>query len=140
MTAFTYALAAGLTWAVSPLLEKYALGVADPLPGLLPRSFGVLIGALVLAAVLPGWKSHVSAMGASRIGALMLAGFLASIVGQYFAYSAMKRADVSMVSPVAASWPLLVLVFAWVFLGEPMTLRKVLGSLFVVSGLWLLKF
>ena len=140
MTWFTYALLAGLTWAVAPILEKYALGVADPLPGLLPRSAGVLIGALLLAFFLPGWQGQVAAMGWRRIGALMLAGVLASLLGQFFAYSAMKRADVSLVSPVAASWPLLVLVFSWLILGESMTARKAMGSLLVVSGLWLLKY
>ena len=140
MSAFGYAMLAGLTWAVSPILEKYALGVADPIPGLIPRSAGVLVGAILLLIFVPDWKASVSQMGTPRVAALMAAGFLASIVGQFFAYSAMKRADVSLVSPVAASWPLLVLVFGWLILGEPMTVRKVVGSLFVVSGLWMLKF
>jgi len=140
MSAFYYALLAALTWAIAPLLEKWALGRLDPVPGLLPRSLGVLIGILVFYPFIPSWRAGVLGMGLKPVLALAAAGFLASILGQYFAYNAMKRAEVSLVSPVAASWPLLVLVFGWLFLGEALTIKKAAGCLLVVAGLWLLKF
>ena len=139
MSWFTAALLAALVWSVSPILEKYALAKVEPLPGLVPRTIGVVIGLLALLPFLGDWRAGLQGADARHLAALAAAGALASILGQVFAYTAMKKADVSLISPVAASWPLLVLVFGWLFLGEALTLRKAAGCVLVVTGVWLLK-
>lgn len=140
MSAYGYSLLAALVWGIAPLLEKIGLVRMDPVAGVAVRSVGVLVGTLLLLPAVPNLRSQLKVMGGWSIFYLALAGFLASVVGQVFAYNAIKKAEVSQVSPVLGSWPLFVLVFGWLFLQEAMTLQKVLGSALVVAGVWLLRF
>lgn len=140
MSAFTAALMAALVWSVSPILEKFALGRVEPMAGLLPRTAGVVLGTLVLLPFLGDWRGGLAGAGPAHFLALAAAGALASVLGQLFAYTAMKKADVTLVSPISASWPLLVLLFGWMFLGEAITARKAVGCVLVVGGIWLLRF
>ncbi|MBI4051958.1 MAG: EamA family transporter [Elusimicrobia bacterium] len=140
MTAYTYALLAALIWGIAPIFEKVGLTRNSPLVALTVRSMGVFIGALLLLPAVPHLRSGLRAMDWWSILSLLGAGILGSIAGQIFAYNAMKKAEVSQVSPVMASWPLLVFLFGWLFLGEAITLKKLVGSGLIVLGVWLLRF
>ncbi|MBI4056782.1 MAG: EamA family transporter [Elusimicrobia bacterium] len=139
MSAYTYALCAALIWGIAPIFEKSGLVQTPPLLGLAVRSLGVLIAVLLLLPMVPNLGEGLKNTPGKSILNLMVGGCLGSVVGQVFAYQAMKRADVSQVGPVMGSWPLLVVLYGWIFLGEPLSLKKCLGSGFIVLGVWLLR-
>ena len=140
LTPFASAVMAAVVWSVSPILEKHVLGRADPMACLVIRTAGALLGGALLWPFAGDVRTAFGQIGWTGTAMLLAAGALASVGGQVFMYDAMRRADVSLVSPVAASWPLLVLVFGRLFLKEPITGPKALGCALVIGGLWMLRF
>ena len=138
--AYVSAMLAALVWGISPILERSVLMHAPPLPCLVIRCIGTALGGLLLLPFISDLRTAWQPIGTMGIFYLLAAGALASVLGQVFMYRALTTAEVSAVSPVAGSWPLLALVFGALFLGEPMTAKKVAGCLLTVAGVWLLKF
>ncbi|MBI3548003.1 MAG: EamA family transporter [Elusimicrobia bacterium] len=139
MSPFGYSLLAALVWGISPLLEKYGIRSVPPHLGVVLRSAGVAAGACALFAAMPG-PVRWSEMSAVSLGSFAVAGALASVLGQIFAYNALSKADVSQVAPIMGAWPLFAVVFGCLVLREPMTLQKFLGAASIVFGVWLLRF
>lgn len=138
MSAFAYSLLAALVWGISPMFEKYAVGRADPLVGLVLRGAGVAVGSAVVYFALPqstAWKTLTPGVVLCFAGA----GVLASIIGQIFAYNALQRADVSQVTPIMGSWPLITVLLGMLLFREPVTARKIFGAASIVLGVWLLR-
>lgn len=137
MGAYTSALMAALAWGISPIFEKRGLGHASLPVGLLLRCWGTFLGSFFLIAFLP--RGELRAIGWTPVLSFISAGILASVIGQVFAYNAIQRSDVSRVAPVMGSWPLVVVIFGWLILKEPLTFKKALGSGLIVAGVWLLR-
>ncbi len=65
----------------------------------------------------------------------VVAGSLSSqVFGQFIYYRALKVAPVSHVVPITATYPLVTVALAMMFLGEKMTGPKLLGVVFIVLG------
>ena|SRR3989338_3300760 len=137
MAAYTSALLAALAWGIAPILEKKGLGQASLPAGLLLRCWGTFLGSFFLLGFVS--KSELRALSWPVALSFLGAGCLASVIGQVFAYSAIQRSHVSQMAPVMGSWPLVVVVFGWLMLQEPLTFKKALGSCLIVAGVWLLK-
>lgn len=139
MTAFTWAMLAAIVWGFAPFIEKMGLVKADPVAGLLMRSVGVTLGGLLLLWDWPRLSLGITAMGWKSAVLLALGGFVASILGQYAFYHALKFGEISRVVPIGASYPLVAMCLGLVLLHEPITLPKLLGALLVVLGTILLR-
>lgn len=138
MSAFWFALLTALVWGIVPLLEKQGLAHCDPTIGVFARSAGVLIGALVLGLWWSPWKALAN-LSAGSFALLALGGFLASVVGQMVFYHALKIGHVSQVTPVSGIYPLVAAILAWVFFREPITAARLMGVVFIVMGVLLLR-
>lgn len=139
MTAFTWAILAAIVWGFAPFIEKMGLVKADPVAGLLMRSVGVAVGGLLLLWDWPRLFAGVTAMGWQSATLLALGGFVASIVGQYAFYHAIKTGELSRVVPIGASYPLVAMLLGLIILREPLSLSRILGALLVVLGTILLR-
>lgn len=139
MKAFYFAIITGIIWGTVPVLEKIGLGKIAPLPGLIIRSFGVMIGISMLAIF--NNQAFRTALRAEprTIFFLVLGGFMASVVGQIFFYNALKAGEASKVVPVAGIYPLVAFILGVIFLGESFTLPKLMGLIFVLVGVLLLR-
>lgn len=139
MKPFYFAILAALVWGVAPLVEKAGLARIEPMAGVIIRSFGVILGAIILAA----FNGHIvkSAFSAESktIVLLALGGIIASILGQVFFYNALKHGEVSKMVPIAATYPLVSFLLGILFFGESFTIVKGLGIGFVIVGVFLLK-
>jgi len=138
MTAFWWALLTAGIWGVVPLLEKLGIGRSEPLPGVIARSLGVVVGIGVLGLLRPPWAA-LRELSPQAILLLASGGFLASVVGQMAFYQALKSGAVSTVTPVAGAYPLVAAVLGWMVLREPLGIGRVLGALLIVVGVWLLR-
>ena len=136
--AFWWALATAVIWGIVPVLEKFGLAQSDPAIGVFARSAGVCVGALVFALACSPWKALANLAPASWI-LLAAGGFLASFVGQWAFYHALKVGAVSQVTPVAGAYPLVAALLAWIIFREPVTLPRLAGIALIVVGVLLLR-
>ena len=134
-----WAMLAALTWGVAPLLEKLGLMKMTVYPGLFLRSLGVVIGLVFLIL----WKYETISSSLTHVSWIwiypILGGILASVVGQIFFHNALKSGEASQVVPIGAAYPLISFVLGILFLGEKITLAKLAGLIFVLTGVILLK-
>ena len=139
MNSYTWALSASVAWGLAAALEKWGLSDSDALTGVWLRSIGVLLGAIVMTFFIPQLSLKVSHMGPRQWTGILMGGALGSIVGQIFFYRGLKVGEIGRVASVAGSWPLIAFLLSILFLNETPTLKKILGAILVVSGVWLLK-
>lgn len=139
MKPFYFAILAALVWGIAPIVEKAGLARIEPMAGVMIRSFGVTIGAIVLVV----FNSHLLKLAfradQKTIILLLMGGIIASILGQIFFYNALKHGEVSKMVPIAATYPLISFLLGLVFFGESFTVIKGLGIGFVILGVFLLR-
>ncbi len=139
-SAFSWALLAAFCWGFAPVLEKAGLrGTADPAIGVIVRTLGVLIGALLFVPFLPKLAGRFSDLTLRNWIYLCLGGLIASIIGQLCFYRALKIGEVSRVVPIGASYPVLAFLLGVLFFGESFTWSKMCGIVLVISGVYLLR-
>ena len=83
--------------------------------------------------------SSIGKMGIKSIFFLVLSGILAGFVAQLVFYKALKTGEISRVIPITSCYPLFTFILGWIFLGEEVTLSKVMGMLLILGGIFLLK-
>ncbi|MBT8489967.1 MAG: EamA family transporter [Deltaproteobacteria bacterium] len=66
-----------------------------------------------------------------------LSGFVL-IIGLFFFYKALAHGEVTRVVVITATYPLVTLVLAYLFLREPLSFQKALGALLAISGIFFL--
>ena len=138
MSAFFWALITAGIWGIVPLMEKVGLRTIAPSVGVVVRSLGVLVGLVIASCLWAPW----AALRELRWSSLVLlagGGLLASFIGQWAFYHALRSGAMSQVTPVAGAYPLVAAVLGWVVLREPLTALRVAGVLCVVVGTLLLR-
>nr|MBU1328033.1 EamA family transporter [Candidatus Omnitrophota bacterium] len=139
MKPFYFAILAAVVWGIAPVMEKIGLKNIEPLSGVIVRSSGIIVGAVILAVFNNNiFKSALKA-DPKTIFFLFLGGILASILGQIFFYNALKHGEVSKMVPIAATYPLVSFLLGLLFFGESFTILKGLGIGFVILGVFLLR-
>ncbi|MBI3320434.1 MAG: EamA family transporter [Candidatus Omnitrophica bacterium] len=138
MNALWWALLTAVIWGVVPLLEKLGLLHSDPATGVFARSFGVLVGLVVFGFWWSPWKT-LAGLPVGSFALLALGGFLASFVGQWAFYHALKLGHLSQVTPIAGAYPLVAAVLGWLLLREPMSPTRLVGAVLVIAGVLLLR-
>jgi len=139
MKPFYFAILAALVWGVAPVVEKIGLKNIEPISGVMVRSFGIVLGVVVMSLCnVNVFKSALKA-DPKTILFLFSGGILASILGQIFFYNALKQGEVSKMVPIAATYPLVSFLLGLLFFGESFTVLKGLGIGFVILGVFLLR-
>jgi drug/metabolite transporter (DMT)-like permease len=121
-------LAAGVAWGIYSLRAK---GVADPIAVtagnfLRASPIALLLGLAAFAT------AHVSTAG---VGYAVASGALTSGIGYVIWYAALPHLKAVSAASVQLSVPVLTAVAGILLLGEPLTLRFVLASVAVLSGI-----
>ncbi|HHT9138616.1 MAG TPA: EamA family transporter [Candidatus Wunengus sp. YC60] len=70
---------------------------------------------------------------------LILASILTGFVVQLASYKVLKIDEISRIIPITSCYPLFTFLLGWMFLGENVTLSKVIGMLLILGGIFLLK-
>ena len=135
------ALLCALFWGLAPIFEKVGLRHLPPLPGVFVRSLVVtLITGLALAGL---FVFHREGLGEVKMNLrwflwIAAGGISGGLLAQFLYYAALKSGAASRVAPIASAFPLVTVIFSILFLGEAITLTKVLGAGLVVAGVLLL--
>jgi len=133
-----FALLTAIAWGVGGYFEKKGLhlGNLSPQMGITIRTFVALI---ILGLVsFPYWKTVPQAGPKALLYMIIGGGVVAGAGGMLFFYIAIKGAPLSRVMPIAFTSPLFGALMGFIFGGEPLTLKTILGMLMTVGGIILL--
>ncbi len=134
MSASLIALAVAAITAFSRILLKKGLVDSNPLTGMFV-SLVVCAPVLTVLALLVVPLDEYSLVGIAYFAAI---GLFAPPVVRYLTYIGVDRLGVSRSAPVRSLTPFFAVLLAIVFLGEPLSLHVVLGTVAIFSGASLL--
>lgn len=139
IVSFLFAIFTAILWGLAPVLEKTGLrGNLSPLAGVTLRSFAISIVAL-LSMVIFKRVPQLFQCTLRDAGFVILGGLIAGLLAQWTYYMALKQGSVSSVVPITAAYPLVAFVLSVIFLQEVLSWQKILGAVFVVAGVVLIK-
>jgi transporter family protein len=131
MEGWVYALLAVVCWGFEAIIVKAAGNGVDPLTG---TGIGCVAAGIVFFMYLAG-TGRVTGAVINRSGLLYgLAGIVSFSVGHYLYYTAINKAGAAMSASLVATYPLLTVIIAALFFGEPLTIRSGVGTLLIVLG------
>ena len=132
-----------LFWGSVPILDKLALNRgATPFQGLVIRSIAVIIAIFIVLFFIflfTGKFKEVFRVDNKSLLLFAASGILAGLLGVLTYYAALRIGPASKVVPLAATYPLIALLLAVIFLHEHVTLSRIIGTIFVILGIWFLK-
>ena len=125
-----------LFWGITPIIEKIGLKSVEPLLALFIRTFSALIGIFLI--LLLSSSFNTSSLTFKNVGILSLSGILGGFLGMFTYFSLLKAKNASQIVPLTSTYPLVATILAIIFLKEDLTLFKILGTIFIVVGIYLL--
>lgn len=121
------------------MFGKLGLDGLQPLAALTIRSVIISL-ILVVAVTVRGQWGLVAGAAAKDVAYIALEGICAALLGQLAYYYALKLGEVSRVSPIVSAFPLVALALGILFLGEKVTVVKIVAGALIVAGIVLMKY
>lgn len=122
-------------WGVAGFLDKLSLKYLDPNGAFLLRSL-FMIGIFTPMVL---WKQAVTkqALFSGRLGPLTVLGsVVVTMVGVFFYLKALSGGAATKIIPLSSTYPFITAVLAILFLGESLTLNKLVGTLLLSGGIY----
>ena len=135
MVAIGFALAAAVCWALSSISVRLGLRYMPPTIG----TFVSLCSGLVLMLMVVGLfqRSRIGDVTLTVVAIFAVVGLFNFIFGRYLNFLSISHLGVVRATPIAATTPLFAAVLAVIFLGESINALTVLGTVFVMTGVYL---
>jgi len=124
-----------VSWGVGSFIAKLATNRIGP-QGIFWDVIGYVPAVIIYSLLVFKFQNLVQ-MDKFGIGLAFLSGAIGS-VGAVGFYILLSKAEVSTMAPLAALYPALTAVLAFVFLRESVTLTKLLGIFFSLVAIYLL--
>lgn len=125
-----------LAWGAAGVFDKLAVRGADPFGAVLARM--AMATLLILGfCVVTGRAREALQLSPRTYLMLACSGACGAFIGQLGYFLALKYAPASQVVPTTATYPVVALLLAVLFLREQLTPLRVVGVLLVVLGLML---
>lgn len=121
-------------WGIAPIFAKLGLNNVNPMVGLAVRTM-LAAGLVVGWAVIGGMFADIKAIPLNAWIFIAMEAILATLVGDLAYYAAIKSGEVSLVTVIMSSSPLVTILFAVLFLGEKLSLIRIVGAAFIVLGI-----
>lgn len=126
-----------LCWGIAPIFAKVGLDNINPLSGLALRT--IFTGILVISLMMMnGSLWHLKSIPVNSWVLMAAEAILATLIGDLAYFAAIKKGDVSLVTIIMSSSPLVTILFAAIFLGEQITVIRVVGSCLIILGITLI--
>ncbi|MBI5967451.1 MAG: EamA family transporter, partial [Deltaproteobacteria bacterium] len=120
------------------IFDKLALGKASPFAGLMVRQF-ILSSILFLLGISSGRLGSLLALEGRSVLFFGLSGICGGAAGLWTYYHALRLGGASLVVPITATYPLITAVLSWLILQESFTVTRLIGTVLIVLGVWLVK-
>jgi len=131
------ALGSALCWTFSAVLYKKALAKTKPISANVVRCAGTSL-ILVLVFALIGKVYVFASLPAQVILLASVSGIIGLGLGDTLYMNSLEILGVARAVPITCTYPLFSLVWAYLFVGETITLPVVFGAVAIVLGIWLL--
>lgn len=131
---FLLALIGMICWGIAPIFVKLGLKDVNPLIGLFVRTTFTLI-------VISGWMfldgsiTKVKNLTPTALTLLAAEAVFATLIGDLAYFAAIKRGAVSLVTIIMSSSPLITIICSIIFLGEHVTMTRLLGTGLIIIGI-----
>lgn len=136
LSAIIFLLLAILGWGLGAFFDKISLKHLDPSGAFYVRSlFMVLIFAPLVA-----WKyapTRAALLDSDKLGPLFVLGsVIVSMGGVFFYLKALSGGAASKIVPLSSTYPFVTFALAVLFLGESVTLNKIVGTFLLSGGIY----
>lgn len=131
---FLLSLVGTICWGIAPIFVKMGLANLNPAVGLLVRTI-ITAGLIFSWMCIDGSITQFRNVSMAAIIILAIEAVLATFIGDLSYFAAIKKGSVAMVTTIMASAPLITIIFSVLFLGEVMTIKRFLGTCFVILGI-----
>ena len=138
MTTIILLLLTALLWGSSPILEKIGLGKTDPLTAVTIRSLAISI-ILIIFLTVTGKIREIFSVDSKTLAIFAVSGFMAGLLGMWTYFGALKLGATTKIVPIAAAYPLVTAVLSVIILKEGVTLLRLIGTVLIIVGIWLVK-
>lgn len=132
-----YALFGMLCWGLAPLFGKLGLGGVNPVTAL---SLRTMIAATLVLGWLIGTRGYSEFAHIPPLFWLFIAieAILATLVGDLAYFVALKNGNINSVTLIMACSPVVTVLLSYLFMGEVVSLRQLVGAAFITLGLALI--
>lgn len=127
-----------LFWGIAAIFDKLALGRTSPFSGIMVRQF-VVSGILLGIGIGSGRLAMLGSLDSRTIILFGLSGICGGAAGLWTYYHALRLGGASLVVPITAAYPLVTVLLSWLILQEGLTLPRIIGTVLIVLGVWLVK-
>ena len=127
-----------LCWGLTPIIEKIGLTKVSPIVGVTIRSIAITV-ILVVVTILTGDIKELINTDIKSISLFSLSGILAGLLGMWTYYQILKMEATSKIVPLSATYPLVTALLSILILGEAVTLPRIVGTVLIVGGIYLVK-
>ena len=127
-----------LFWGVAAIFDKLALGKTSPFAGMMVRQF-ILTGVLLAVGIGTRRLGSLGTLDRRTILFFGLSGICGGVLGLWTYYHALRLGGASLVVPITATYPLFTVLLSWLILQEGLTIHRVVGTVLIVIGVWLVK-
>ena len=132
------ALIVAALWGLAPIFEKMSLQTMSPIFILSVRFF------LVTALLVPFFISTnqvlmLPALNIKNMLLILIPGLLA-VLGIFLYFNALSGSSASKIVPLTAIYPLFTCFYAYIFLKEDFTSEKIIGTILIVAGVFILNY
>lgn len=137
MEAALLALVVASIWGLNPIFEKFALNGATPFAMITIR-FAFTTVCLLIITFTTSRVDQLLEIDRSTLFWILISGLSGGLIGLFIFFVALKQGEASRIVPIVASFPMFTAFYAYVFLKENIGPVRLLGIVFVVTGLVLI--
>lgn len=125
-----------ISWGLWAFLQKIALQRLHPIQMLM---IGCIVGCVLLPVYALALKQHNTPLSFHFGTALLVAvASLASAIGTVAYIYGIRSGELGTIAVLSCTYPVLTFILAVMFLGEAITVSKIIGILFVLFGVFVL--
>jgi drug/metabolite transporter (DMT)-like permease len=125
------AVTAMLGWGIADFLAKIAIDKIGYKTSLVLNQTVALVPAAIFALLF----FKMSAISVGLVGIIVLAG-ISGVFGYIFLYRGFQKGNVSIVSPITASWSVVTILLAFFLFGETLMPVQIVGIIAVLIGVF----
>lgn len=126
-----------ICWGVSPLFAKFGLKDIDPLVGLSIRTLFTCV-VIFIFMLFSGSITQLRTLPSKTVFLLITEAFLATLIGDWAYFAALKQGSASIVMLIMACSPLVTILCSIFFLHEKLSLINSIGAALIIIGIFLL--
>jgi drug/metabolite transporter (DMT)-like permease len=130
------AIMAALCWALGASLYKTAIQDMNSLQFNLIRSIPAAIYAFLIIFLLGKWSSLLN-LDFNTIAIMGISSLLVLVAGDTLYFIGLRTIGVTKAVPITYSYSILVVILSVILLEEAITLLLILGTITIVTGVWL---